>query len=90
MDNFSYFTMKTYVVAPHKNRLDEMVLMRGHKIRFYGEICLIIPKLSLLSPLLSGAVKTRLLTPAQQGMGGLLFNIQCQILALLNKHISST
>ena len=45
---FSYFSIKTYVVTPHKNRLGETVLMVGHKICFYGEICLIIPKLSLL------------------------------------------
>ena len=38
-------------MTPHLNRLDETVLMRGHKICFYGEIWLIIPKLSLL-PLL--------------------------------------
>ena len=39
--------MKTYVVTPHYNRLDETVLMVGHKICFYGKIWLIIPKLSL-------------------------------------------
>ena len=43
--------MKTYVVTPHLNRLDETVLMMGHNIRFKGVICKIIPKLSLL-PLL--------------------------------------
>ena len=30
-------------MTPHLNRLDETVLMVGHKIRFYGEILLIIP-----------------------------------------------
>ena len=39
---------KTYVVTPHWNRLNETVLMMGHKICFYGEIWLIIPKLSML------------------------------------------
>ena len=39
--------MKTYVVIPLKNHLDEMVLMMSHKICFYGEIWLIIPKLSV-------------------------------------------
>ena len=48
---FLYFSMKTYVVTPHQNRLDETVLMMGHKICFYGELWLLIPKLSLL-PLL--------------------------------------
>ena len=40
--------MKTYVVTPYYNRIDETVLMMGRKICFYGEIWLIIPKLSLL------------------------------------------
>ena len=43
--------MKTYVVTPHKNRLEETVLMMGHNLCFFGEICPIIPELSLL-PLL--------------------------------------
>ena len=51
-DIFSYFSMKTYDVTPHQNRLDETVLKMGHKICFYGEIWLIIPKLSLLSLLI--------------------------------------
>ena len=29
LDNFSYFSMKLYVVTPHLNRLIEMVQMRG-------------------------------------------------------------
>ena len=49
--------MKTYVVTPHLNRLDEMVLMMGHKICFYGEIWIIIPKLSLLPLLILSTVK---------------------------------
>ena len=44
--------MKTYVVTPHKNRLDETVLMMGHKICFYGEIKLIITKSSQLPRLI--------------------------------------
>ena len=40
-----------HVVNPHLNRLSETVLMRGHNLRFYGEIWKIIPKISLL-PLL--------------------------------------
>ena len=39
----------SYVVAPHKNPLNGMVLMMGHRICFCGEIWLIIPKLSLLN-----------------------------------------
>ena len=35
-------------MTPHKNRLAETVLMMGHKIYFYREIWLIIPKMSLL------------------------------------------
>ena len=40
---FSYFSVKTYVVTPHYNRLGEMVLMMGHKVCFYREIWLLIP-----------------------------------------------
>ena len=40
---FSYFSMKIYVVTPHKNRLNETVLMVGHKIYSYQESLLIIP-----------------------------------------------
>ena len=35
-------------MTPHKNRLSETVLMRGHNICFNGEVLKIIPKLSLL------------------------------------------
>ena len=35
--------LKKYVVTSHQSCLDEMVLMMGHKIYFYGEIWLIIP-----------------------------------------------
>ena len=31
-DNFSYFSVKSYVVNPHLNRLIEMVKMRGHNM----------------------------------------------------------
>ena len=48
----SYFSMKTYVVTPHYNRLIKTVLMMGHKICLYGEMGLIIAKLSLLPLLL--------------------------------------
>ena len=40
-------TCFSYVVAPHKNRLNETVLMLGHRICFCGEIWLIIPKFKL-------------------------------------------
>ena len=33
-DNFCQFHVKTYVVTPHLNRLDETVQMRGHNIGF--------------------------------------------------------
>ena len=37
--------MKTYIATPHQNRLDEMVLMRGHNICtcIHGAIRKIIP-----------------------------------------------
>ena len=43
-------------MTPHSNRFNEMVLMMGHKIHFYGEIWLIILKLSLLPLLIWSAV----------------------------------
>ena len=52
---FSYFTTKTYVVIPHLNRFNEMVLLMGHNLCFKEVIWRIIPKLSLL-PFLSGAL----------------------------------
>ena len=55
-DNFSYFSLKPYVVTPHLNRLDETVQMRGHNIGFYAELkkmSLIIIKYSRLSRALS-------------------------------------
>ena len=33
-DNFCLFFIKTYVVTPHLNRLDEVVQMRRHNIWF--------------------------------------------------------
>ena len=33
-DNFSYFSIKPYVVTPYLNRLVETVQMRGHIIYF--------------------------------------------------------
>ena len=37
-DNFSYFSLKPYVVTPHLNCLTETVQMRGHNICFYAEL----------------------------------------------------
>ena len=48
-DNFCLFCIKSYVVIPHLNRLDETVQMRGHNIWFKGEIRKIIIKYFLLS-----------------------------------------
>ena len=31
-DNFSYFSMKPYVVTPHLNHLSDTIKMRGHNI----------------------------------------------------------
>ena len=35
MDNFPSFSIKTYIVTPHLNRLGETVHMRGHNVCFY-------------------------------------------------------
>ena len=51
-DNFC-FCIKTYVVAPHLNHLEEIVQMRGHNIRFKLEKRKIIIKYMYF--LLSGA-----------------------------------
>ena len=48
-DNFCKFCIKTYVVTPHLNRLDETVQMRGHTIWFRRERRKIIIKYSRLS-----------------------------------------
>ena len=48
---YSYFSMKTYVVTHHLNRLDETVQMMGHNIHFKGVIWKIISKVSFF-PLL--------------------------------------
>ena len=42
-DNFSYFSLKLYVVIPHLNHLIEMAQMRDHYICFNGELTKIIP-----------------------------------------------
>ena len=52
-DNFSYFSLKPYVVTPHLNRLDETVQMRGHDIRFYAELTKTFPKYHQILPLIS-------------------------------------
>ena len=46
-DNCSYFSMKTYVLNPNLNCLNEMVLIMDHNICFKGVIWKIIPKLAL-------------------------------------------
>ena len=52
--------MKTNVVTPHLNSLGETVLMMGQKICFYGDIWIVIPKLSLLPLLFWSTVPVRL------------------------------
>ena len=33
-DNFSYFSLKPYVVTPHLNRLNKTVQLKGHNVWF--------------------------------------------------------
>ena len=40
-DNFSYFSLKPYVVTPHLNHF-KTVQMKGHNIRFYAELTKIV------------------------------------------------
>ena len=51
-DNFSYFSMKPYVVTPHLNRLKETVQIRGHNICFGAELTKIIPDYCQILPLI--------------------------------------
>ena len=37
-DNFSYFSLKPYVVTPYPSRLDERVQMRGHNVYVNAEL----------------------------------------------------
>ena len=49
-DNLHYFSLKTYVVTPHLNRLDETIEMSGHNISymFSADLSQTIIKYSLL------------------------------------------
>ena len=51
-DNFSYFSLKPYVVTPHLNRLFKTVQMRGHNVCFYAELTKIIPNYQQMLPLI--------------------------------------
>ena len=52
-DNFSYFSLKLYVVTPHLNCLNKTVQMRGHNICLYAELTKIIPNFHQLLLLIS-------------------------------------
>ena len=52
-DNFSYFSLKPYVMTPHLNCLVKMVQIRGHNIGFYVEFIKIIPDITKYSLLYS-------------------------------------
>ena len=41
MDNFQYFSIKSYVVDVYSNRLTEAILIHIQNIRFYGELMII-------------------------------------------------
>ena len=43
LENFSYFSIKTYVVGTHMKHFIEAILMSTHNICFYGELEEIIP-----------------------------------------------
>ena len=51
-DNFSYFSLKPYVVTSHLNHRIVMVQMRGHNICFYAELTKIIPNYQHILPLI--------------------------------------
>ena len=56
-DNFSYFSLKPYVVTPHLSRLDETIQMRGHNICFYAKLTKIIPNYHQILPLIYDALR---------------------------------
>ena len=41
MDNFQYFSIKSYVVNVYYNRLTEAILIHIQNIWFYGELMII-------------------------------------------------
>ena len=51
-EQFSYFSLKPYVVTPHLNRLVETVQIRGHNICFCAELTKIIPDYLQMHPLI--------------------------------------
>ena len=48
-NNYSFSSLKPYVVTPHLNYLVETVQVKGHNICFKQKVSLIIIKYSLLS-----------------------------------------
>ena len=50
-DNFSYFSLKPYVVTPHLNCLVKTIQMRDHSICFNAEVTKIIPNFHQILPL---------------------------------------
>ena len=60
-DNYSYFSLKPYVMTPNLNCPDETVQMRGHNICFYADLTKIIPNHHQILPFfraLSICIKT--------------------------------
>ena len=55
-DDFSYFSLKSYVVTPHLNCLVKTVQMMGHNICFYAELTKIIPNYHQILPLILSSV----------------------------------
>ena len=54
-DNFSNFSLKSYVVTPHLNHLIETVQLRGHNIGLYTEFTKIITDYHQLLPLIQSS-----------------------------------
>ena len=75
-----YCSTKTYVMTPHKNHLDQMVLMMGHKICFYGKISTIIPKLSLLALLIWSSVQALKVAADQNDKAKTMLNLTIRAL----------
>ena len=91
-DNFSYFSLKPYVVIPHLNRLVETDQMRGHNICFYAELTKdTIPYYHQILPLIYSRVINPLLTSGSvHPYPGECFHFHCILHRNFCKHTVKT
>ena len=56
-DTFSCFSLKTYIVIPHLNRLIETVQMRRYNMCFTAELTKVIPNYHQILPLIQSSAR---------------------------------